>query len=64
MGGEVQTAGREEHGPVRQRDPLDEAAGIDARDLAVLEQDLNILKVKGRPVSDSPSALKTSCSTT
>jgi hypothetical protein len=39
---EVQTTGREEHGPVRKRDPLDEAAGIDKRNLAVLEQDLNI----------------------
>ena len=39
---EVQTAGREKHGPIRKRDPLDEAAGIDVGDLAVLKQDLNI----------------------
>ena len=42
MCGEVQTAGREKHSPVRKRDPLDEAAGVDVSDLAVLEQDPNI----------------------
>jgi hypothetical protein len=42
MCGKVETAGREEHAPVRKRDPLDETAGIDVRDLAVLEEDPEI----------------------
>jgi hypothetical protein len=42
MYGEVQTTGREEHGRVRKRDPLDQAAGVDLSDLAILQENLNI----------------------